>query len=95
MDYPVFFEVDSDDIFVWHPDLPGCHTDGRDFEEAIERLADARELWLEVAEERGMNIPAPWQLVGNPYPVALLPRDEVINYRGRFGSIIIHHPIAF
>jgi len=88
MSYPIFFEIDSNEIFVWHPDLPGCHTDGRSFEEAIERLADARELWLDVAEERGMNIPAPWQLIGKPRLVNLTPHNIVVFTDEKRGFIV-------
>jgi predicted RNase H-like HicB family nuclease len=37
-------------------DLPGCHSQGRDRDEAIEAIRDAIDLWLDVeAEESGVK----------------------------------------
>jgi predicted RNase H-like HicB family nuclease len=38
------------------PDLPGCHSQGKTREEALENITDAARLWLEVeAEETGLK----------------------------------------
>ncbi len=34
------------------PSLPGCHSDGKTREEAIERVKEAIEVYLEALEER-------------------------------------------
>jgi predicted RNase H-like HicB family nuclease len=37
-------------------DLPGCHSQGKTREEALENITDAARLWLEVeAEETGLK----------------------------------------
>ena len=57
--YPVSFAKDGGAIFVWLEDLPGCWTDGGTLEEALERLQDAMDLWLEVAQDIALKIPKP------------------------------------
>ena len=38
------------------PDLPGCHSEGRDREDALNNIREAIRLWLEVeAEESGVR----------------------------------------
>ena len=41
------------------PDLPGCMTDGDNFEDLMLNAADALESWLDVAVERGQSLPEP------------------------------------
>ena len=45
--------------FVTHPDLDGCMAEGETVDEAIENLADARELWIESRLESGHPVPEP------------------------------------
>jgi antitoxin HicB len=64
MGYPVIFHpveiIDGKPCYcVYHPDLPGCMSDGETPEEAVASLAEARELWIEVAREGGCVIPEP------------------------------------
>jgi len=42
---------------VYCPLLKGCHSYGATKEEAIERIKEAIELWLESARELGIKIP--------------------------------------
>ena len=60
--YPIAIEIDSPKKswgFVV-PDLPGCFSAADSgIDEAIERAKEAIELWIEVALERGMEIPKP------------------------------------
>lgn len=42
---------------VYCPLLKGCHSYGATKEEAIERIKEAIELWLESARELGIEIP--------------------------------------
>jgi len=42
---------------VYCPLLKGCHSYGDTKEEAIERIKEAIELWLESARELGIEIP--------------------------------------
>lgn len=47
----------SDVIIAEAPDLPGCFTQGRNFEEARENLIDAIELWVTVGLKKGEKMP--------------------------------------
>jgi predicted RNase H-like HicB family nuclease len=50
----------EDSIFVVTvPELPGCHTHGRTYEETVKQGQDAIESWIEAAEANGESIPAP------------------------------------
>ena len=40
------------------PDLPGCVSSGSDLHDAIEQITDAASVWLVVAEDEGLTIPA-------------------------------------
>ena len=51
----VTVETDEDGVFVAScPGLPGCHTQGKDFDEALENIKDAIEIYVEhmTVEER-------------------------------------------
>lgn len=49
-----------DDIFVVAvPELPGCYTHGRTYEEAIAQGKDAIETWIDGAIEDREDLPAP------------------------------------
>ena len=51
---------DEDKIFVVTvPELPGCMTHGRTYEEAVKQGQDAIESWIMVAEEMGRPVPQP------------------------------------
>ena len=47
----------SNVIIAEAPDLPGCFTQGRNFEEARENLIDAIELWVTVGLRKGEEMP--------------------------------------
>lgn len=66
------------------PDLPGCVTTGKDIPEAIEMITDAASLWLVVAEDKDMPIPAPTSQKDfdlGPDDVLTLIRVDTIAYR--------------
>ncbi len=51
---------DEDHIFVVSvPELPGCMTHGKTYEEAVQQGKDAIESWIMVAQEFGHPIPPP------------------------------------
>jgi len=62
MKYPIAIEI-SGPKKSWGvvvPDLPGCFSAADSgIDEAIENAKEAIELWIEVALERGMEIPRP------------------------------------
>ncbi len=60
--YPVSFVFEDGNYYVWYEDLPGCQADGKTLDEAIRNLEEVKRTWLEVAIERGMNIPKPGEL---------------------------------
>jgi predicted RNase H-like HicB family nuclease len=59
--YSMIIRWDSrSDIFVVSvPELPGCMTHGKTYEEAVKQGQDAIESWIMVAEELGWAVPAP------------------------------------
>jgi predicted RNase H-like HicB family nuclease len=49
-----------DDIYVISvPELPGCKTHGKTYEEAIRNALDVTELWIEDAISAGEVVPPP------------------------------------
>jgi predicted RNase H-like HicB family nuclease len=51
-DYTVYIERDRDGMYVASvPGLPGCHTQAKSLDELMERIREAIELCLEVAQE--------------------------------------------
>ena len=59
--YSMVIQWDEDDrIFVVNvPELPGCMTHGKTYEEAVKQGKEAIEGWLNVAKELHWPIPAP------------------------------------
>jgi len=58
--YIVVLEEDEDGGYVATvPALVGCVTEGDTPEEVLGYLRDALEAWIEVAQNRGLNIPHP------------------------------------
>ena len=51
--FPVVIESDSDGFFAYCPDLQGCYTQGKTFEEALTNIRDAVRLHLEHRLSRG------------------------------------------
>ena len=41
------------------PELPGCHTHGETYEEALQNALEVIELWIEAARKDGWPIPQP------------------------------------
>lgn len=52
LNFRILIEQDEDGIFVASvPAIPGCHTQGKTYEEAVENIKEAIKLCLEVAQE--------------------------------------------
>ena len=50
----------EDDAFVAEtPELPGCMTHGKTYEEAIKNIQEAIQLWIDTAKEFGDPVPEP------------------------------------
>ena len=60
INYFMFAHMDDKSGF-WceFPDLPGCMTDGDDFEDLMKNAADALESWLEAWVDGGNALPEP------------------------------------
>jgi predicted RNase H-like HicB family nuclease len=51
---------DRDNAYLVNvPELPGCHTHGETYEEALKNGIEVIELWLETAKDLGWSIPEP------------------------------------
>ncbi len=59
--YSMLIQWDEEDkiYIVTVPELPGCKTHGKTYEEAIKNALEVIELWLETAKDLGWRIPAP------------------------------------
>ena len=59
--YSMIIQWDEEDhIFVVTvPELPGCMTHGKTYEEAVKQGQEAIEGWIEVAEGLGWPVPKP------------------------------------
>lgn len=49
---------DGAEVYAKVPDLPGCVTTGESLNDAIEQISDAAAVWLVVAEDENLPIPA-------------------------------------
>ena len=60
-EYPVVIEYDvGEDVYLADcPLLPGCYTDGKTFEEALENIRDAIQLVIKSRQTVGDPIPIP------------------------------------
>ena len=60
MKYRVIIEVDEDGMYVASvPSLPGCISQGRTREEALENIQDAIKGYLESLKKHGEPVPPP------------------------------------
>ena len=60
MQYAVVLEPGEDDYIIASvPSLPGCHTQGRTREEALQNIQEAMRGYLAVLEEDGEPLPKP------------------------------------
>lgn len=62
--YIIFYQLDRRTdgavcYLAWHPELPGCMSDGDTPQEALQNLEDARRIYIESLLEDHMPIPDP------------------------------------
>lgn len=56
----IIYWSDADNAFIVEvPELPGCMADGATVEEAVANVEVIIKEWIEVAKERGMEVPEP------------------------------------
>lgn len=62
--YSMLIQWDKDDriYVVTVPELPGCMTHGKTYEEAVRQGQDAIASWIMVAKELGRPVPLPGKL---------------------------------
>ena len=59
--YSMYIQWSEEDnaYIVTVPELPGCRTHGRTYEEAVRQGQDAIDSWIMIAKELGRPVPAP------------------------------------
>ena len=57
--FSVIIEGDGDGFFAHCPELQGCYTQGKTYDEALRNIRDAVRLHLEDRLEKGEPIPKP------------------------------------
>jgi predicted RNase H-like HicB family nuclease len=58
LNFTVLIEQDEDGIYVAKvPDIPGCYTQGRTVEQAMERIVEAIQVCLEADDEMDAFVP--------------------------------------
>lgn len=59
--YSMIIQWDNDDeiYIVSVPELPGCKTHGKTYDEAMQNALEVIELWVSTAQEFGWPVPAP------------------------------------
>jgi predicted RNase H-like HicB family nuclease len=55
----IFYSEEDGEFIADIPDLQYCSASGATPEEALHEVLIARDLWLEVAREKGLEIPEP------------------------------------
>ena len=56
----ILYWSDEDGVFIAEvPELPGCMAHGDSHEAVLSHIKEAMRLWLEVAQDRGLSVPAP------------------------------------
>lgn len=55
----IYWSADDQSFIVEVPELPGCMADGKTVKEAIDNAEIVIQEWIEVAKERGQEIPEP------------------------------------
>ena len=55
--YTATFREKGGKVYARIPDLKGCITTGKNYEDAINQISDAASGWLVVAEDEGLDIP--------------------------------------
>jgi len=58
-DIEIFYSQEDEGYIAMVPELPGCSAFGETEEEALKEVNVAIDLWLEIAEKAGREIPKP------------------------------------
>jgi antitoxin HicB len=100
LDYPVRIEFDPEqNIFTAEfPDLPGCSADGPTVAEAYELAVHAKNDWLQVTLEQGLQVPQPSKnvdysgriLLRIPTSLHATLADKASLYQSSLNQYIVH-----
>jgi predicted RNase H-like HicB family nuclease len=56
----IIYWSNEDDVYIAEvPELSGCMTDGKTFDEVLENVTHIIKEWMEIAKELGRKIPKP------------------------------------
>ena len=66
----IIFEKDEDGYFAYCPELEGCHSQGDSFEEAMENIKEAIELYLETLSVSERNSLQTKEIITTSYEVS-------------------------
>jgi len=69
--YRITIEPDEDRYYAEIPALPGCHSWGYTYEEALKNIKEAAEMWVEALVEDGQAIPEEDPQVLRKAPITL------------------------
>jgi predicted RNase H-like HicB family nuclease len=67
----IIFEKDEDGYFVYCPELEGCHSQGDTFEEALDNIKEAIELYLETLSDSEKNSLRTKEIITTSYEVSV------------------------
>ncbi len=84
--YTATFKEKKGKVYARIPDLKGCISTGKNYEDAIEQITDAACGWLVVAEDEGMVIPEPtpqYELITDEKITYSLIYIDTISYRAK------------
>jgi predicted RNase H-like HicB family nuclease len=70
--FPVLIEEDEDGFYAECPALEGCATQGDTYEEAMNNIKEAIQLYIEALEADREKIPEPVSLLGLPMVEVLI-----------------------
>ncbi len=68
--YVLLYQDEEQNWIAEVPSLPGCHSDGRTRSEAIERVKEAMEAFIEALEQDDLPVPEEY-IMANPEVVSV------------------------
>ncbi|MBO4374905.1 MAG: type II toxin-antitoxin system HicB family antitoxin [Lachnospiraceae bacterium] len=84
--YTATFREKGGKVYARIPDLKGCITTGKNYEDAINQISDAASGWLVVAEDEGLDIPdatPQYKLITNEKLSYSLIYIDTVSYRAK------------
>lgn len=55
----IYWSPEDDSFIAEMPELPGCMSDGKTYEEALKNIVHISEMWIKTAKKYGDPIPKP------------------------------------